>query len=262
MEMAKSDIELSKQVKKHKLLDLTFNFEEANHYLQSVVQTKKLYQLLLLILISFILIYTPLWNFLYTNLFGETSKYVKAMLQSCFYTIPIAIPFFWIFRFDIQKIFKKFTLHQYKKTWWIALYIIFIIMFVALTVSTITSFEFATNQGFVGERKLILFRIFVLFIQLFGENLIFISLLLGCYKLLQYVTSHERTIIIISFLLASIIFGILHLPTYNFNLIQCIFFIGIPALPHLIVFVKYQNAHMGYWVHLNYDLMLLVLVLL
>ncbi|XZI53017.1 CPBP family glutamic-type intramembrane protease (plasmid) [Clostridium perfringens] len=64
--------------------------------------------------------------------------------------------------------------------------------------------------------------------------------------------------IIIDWTITSISFGLFHLPTYNWNLIQCIL-LGVSTIIDFYAYIKTKNIFIVFWVHYLYDLIPLVL---
>ena len=61
-----------------------------------------------------------------------------------------------------------------------------------------------------------------------------------------------------SLILSGSSFGLLHLSTYNYNWIQCLTIIGIPAIAQMIFFLIFKNIHMGYILHFNYNIIIIL----
>ncbi|WP_040963200.1 hypothetical protein [Bacillus mycoides] len=95
-------------------------------------------------------------------------------------------------------------------------------------------------------------------IQLFGENIMFVSILFIWHKIIRSFIISPIPSITTSLILSGSSFGLLHLSTYNYNWVQCLAIIGIPAIAQMIFFLIFKNIHMGYMVHFNYNLIIIL----
>lgn len=63
-------------------------------------------------------------------------------------------------------------------------------------------------------------------------------------------------------LIGSIVFGLLHLTAYDYNLYQCIFVIGLPSIIYGFLWKKTENPKVLWLTHLIYDYIVLGVVIL
>jgi len=91
-------------------------------------------------------------------------------------------------------------------------------------------------------------------IQLFGEEFLAILPFLACLQWLYRYNPKKRTRAVwLALLISSLLFGILHLPTYNWNLVQCLVVIGLGRIVDTLAYVKTKNLWVTYLMHLLYD---------
>ncbi|PGZ34500.1 hypothetical protein COE50_06220 [Bacillus anthracis] len=237
-----------------------YGLQVSNEYFKKIVETKKIYQLSILVIISFLTSYTP-YGRLVNSWIGDMNEILKPIVGALFFIAPITISFVFIFFKQRALLFKRVTIKLYKKSWFYALCIIGVLLFVLLGVTSISSYQPNSNPIYGSGYLSVLLKLPGMAIQLIGENLMFVSFLLFGYKTIQNVLSRSSILLGYSFLFAGLCFGLLHLPTYNFDWMQCVFVIGIPAISQMIFFVRFQNVHLGYLMHLNYDLLIIAIAL-
>jgi len=99
--------------------------------------------------------------------------------------------------------------------------------------------------------------------QLFGEEFLAV---LPFLAILHFMTVklnvNRKTVIIIAWITSSIIFGLLHLSTYNWNIIQCIFVIGGSRLLLTLSYIQTKNIWVSYFVHYFYDMLVFTVAFL
>ena len=90
--------------------------------------------------------------------------------------------------------------------------------------------------------------------QLMGEEFIalvpFLALLTLCYQVFKW---SRKTSIIVALLVSSVIFGLLHLSTYNWNWLQCIFAIGMARIPFTLAYIRTKNFFVAFLTHYLFD---------
>lgn len=255
-------MEISSSVKKPIIEEsVPYGLQDSNDYLKELVQTKKIYQLSILVILSVLTIYTP-YGSVVNILVGDINGIFKPIVGAIFFTTPVTIAFAYIFREQRSLLFKKVTFQLYKKSMFYALCVILFVLLMLKGVTMISSYEPNDNPILDSSYLAMVLKLPGLAIQLIGENIIFVSFLLFGYKVMQTILLRTPVLLGCSFLFAGLCFGLLHLPTYNFNWMQCVFVIGIPAISHMFIFVRYQNVHLGYWMHFNYDLLAMAFVFL
>ncbi|MBC6971843.1 CPBP family intramembrane metalloprotease [Bacillus sp. Xin] len=90
--------------------------------------------------------------------------------------------------------------------------------------------------------------------MLFGEGLLTILPFLIILKLsVQYFKVSRKTGIVIAWLITSIIFGAIHLPTYNWNFTQAILGIGLARFILTYPYIKTKNIWVSFIIHVVND---------
>ena len=234
-----------------------FNFQSIDEYLYGLVKSKSIFSLCLLVLISIAVVYIPYGATL--NIWLKDIPIVlKSIIKALVYTGPIVVVFCYLFRDAMKELFQKMSFRQHMICVIAAIVLIVLGLYWVLFLNSVISINPATNVMNKKSEQEILLSIPGVFIQLLGENIMFISFLLFWYKCMKYLKTSSKLIVVVSIFLAGITFGVMHLTAYQFNILQCILIIGIPATTHLLWFVKYRNMHMAYWLHVYYDLILIL----
>lgn len=100
--------------------------------------------------------------------------------------------------------------------------------------------------------------ILVLGWAMFGEEAIKLSLLFLLFKGLHY-DENKKMQYWISWIIVAIIFGLLHLSTYQYNFLQCIFVVGLPAILYGYLWKKTENPIIMWATHYLYDIILILI---
>ncbi|MDT2837672.1 CPBP family intramembrane metalloprotease [Enterococcus durans] len=94
--------------------------------------------------------------------------------------------------------------------------------------------------------------------MLLGEELLTIVILVIVANLL----GGTRKAIVAGVLVSSVLFGLIHLPTYQWNLLQCLLIIGVGRIPFTVASLKSDSIWAGYFVHVAYDWTAFIVILL
>jgi uncharacterized protein len=95
-------------------------------------------------------------------------------------------------------------------------------------------------------------------LQLFGEELITILPFLAILAYLHNKAGGGRNVaVLVAWLLSAMIFGLLHLPTYDWNIVQCIFVIGSARLVLTWAYVFTKNIWVSTGAHIINDWVLI-----
>jgi membrane protease YdiL (CAAX protease family) len=99
--------------------------------------------------------------------------------------------------------------------------------------------------------------------QLFGEEVLTI---LPFLAMLQWLVAGlgvgRQRAIIVAWLLSSLLFGLLHLPTYDWNVVQCVLVIGVARLVLILPWIMTKNIWVSTGAHIINDWSLFGLALL
>ncbi|MGE7885569.1 hypothetical protein [Bacillus sp. NPDC094077] len=232
-------------------------FSAANTYLDCLVQTKTYPQFLILILFCIATVYLPFPSFSSMNI-NNIDMLLQYIIKAVYFSFPISFVFLFIMWDQWFLISKKVTVQQLKISFFSA-FIIYIIMllFLSLLIS-LTTFN-GTSNPIENEGMTNMFlKTPGIAIQLIGENIMFVSILFFWHKIIRSFIISPITSITTSLILSGSSFGLLHLSTYNYNWVQCITIIGIPAIAQMIFFLIFKNIHMGYILHFNYNLIIIL----
>lgn len=78
----------------------------------------------------------------------------------------------------------------------------------------------------------------------------------------KYFKNNENIKYYVLWAINSLLFGILHLSAYDFNILQCIFVIGVPSFLYAFIWKKTKNPKVLWITHLLYDYLAVSLVVL
>lgn len=118
---------------------------------------------------------------------------------------------------------------------------------------TSLGFKLSDNTSTIAHALFTTNNIFLL-IQLIGEELFKVSLLLCIMALIYHFSENRRLSVVISTLFVMLVFGLMHLPAYNMNFIQSLFLIGLGAIFDLFPYLKTKNVTNSYIVHVLIDI--------
>ncbi|MGF9814247.1 hypothetical protein [Bacillus sp. BS98] len=229
----------------------------ANTYLDCLVQNKTYLQFLILIIFCIITVYIPFPSFM-LNYINEVDILMQYLIKSVYFSFPISLVFLFIMRDQRCLFSKKITFQQLKISFFCA-FIIYAIMLLFLAVLiSFTTFKGTSNP--IGNEGItnLLYKTPGIAIQLIGENIMFVSILFFWHKIIRSFIISPIASITASLILSGSSFGLIHLSTYNYNWIQCLTIIGIPAIAQMIFFLIFKNIHMGYILHFNYNLIIIL----
>ncbi|MED2841484.1 hypothetical protein P4255_29255 [Bacillus wiedmannii] len=227
----------------------------ANTYLDCLVQTKTYLQFLILIIFCVITVYIPFPSFT-LNYINELDLLMQYIIKSVYFSFPISLVFLFMMRDQRFLISKKITFHHLKISIFCA-FIIYAIMLLFLAVLiSFTTFKGTSNPIENEGITNMLHKMPGIAIQLIGENIMFVSILFFWHKIIRSFIISPVSSITASLILSGSSFGLLHLSTYNYNWVQCLTIIGIPAIAQMIFFLIFKNIHMGYILHFNYNLII------
>ncbi len=94
--------------------------------------------------------------------------------------------------------------------------------------------------------------------MLLGEELITIVLLLIIVNLL----GGTRKALVIGVVISTLVFGFLHLPTYDWNFAQVIFIIAAARIPFTLASLRSNSLYTGLFIHITYDWIVFILVII
>lgn len=99
-------------------------------------------------------------------------------------------------------------------------------------------------------------------IQLMGEELFKVSVLLIAMGLIYYLTKNRKSALVFGAFASMMLFGLIHLTSYGNDIYQCIFIIGVGSIFHLFPYIKTKNVFNSYIVHIMLDMSTMLLILI
>ncbi len=99
--------------------------------------------------------------------------------------------------------------------------------------------------------------------QLLGEEVFTVLPFLAImWFLFSRMNLPRKTSIVVAWLLSAVLFGAIHLPTYDWNLVQCFVVIGSARLVLLLAYIKTKNTWVSAGAHIINDWTLFTVALL
>jgi membrane protease YdiL (CAAX protease family) len=99
--------------------------------------------------------------------------------------------------------------------------------------------------------------------QLFGEEVVTILPFLAVLSLLYNALGWQRRVAVVgAWLVSSLLFGLIHLPTYDWNLIQCVLIIGSARMVLSLAYILTKNIWVSTGAHVINDWLLFGMTLL
>lgn len=94
-------------------------------------------------------------------------------------------------------------------------------------------------------------------VQLIGEEVLFVIPFLFVYNMLKNKTNKKLSILL-AWIISSLVFGMLHLPTYSFNFYQAFIVIGAVRMGMSLSYILTKNLTVSYIAHVLYDFVILI----
>lgn len=197
-------------------------------------------------------ILTLLTTFGITNYIPGIEYILTDRFMPIWFCLITLLPVTYVCRGKLQIFFKMPKLGDIK---------IIIICFILNSIFTIGMAALLTSLGFKlsNNTSTIAHALFTtnnlfLLIQLIGEELFKVSLLLCIMALIYHFSENRRLSVVISTLFVMLVFGLMHLPAYNMNFIQSLLLIGLGAIFDLFPYLKTKNVTNSYIVHVLIDI--------
>jgi membrane protease YdiL (CAAX protease family) len=193
------------------------------------------------------------------NLKGDVLSFIPRIL---FVVIPlgalaVVTPKYW------TAIFRRVRLKDV--SWMFGFGILNIAVTMGVGAIVIRLFKTASNAATtVGKSPFGLFSFYAgTGIQLFGEELLtilpFLAVMYLCSKTLKF---SRKASILWALAASSVIFALVHLPTYDWNLLQCLLVIGTARVVLSLAYIKTKNLWVSTGAHIFNDWFLFTLPLL
>ena len=127
----------------------------------------------------------------------------------------------------------------------------------------ISSTSNAVNDTFTSNNFFAIAKEFLLSgTQIIGEELIIIVPFIILMNLMIKIGMKEKTSIILLVILTSILFGALHLSTYDWNFYQCFIVIGLTRIPFTIASIKQNSIWAGIISHIIFDWSIFIILVI
>ena len=174
----------------------------------------------------------------------------------------ILLAFIPITKSNWTKIFRKIHLEDIKLTFILTGLNLIISFYVFLFLYIFFNINFNSNPVSLNDNNSLFENITILFKlipALFGEDLTRVIPFLCILQLSKNLFNiSKKNSIIIAWIINSISFGLFHLPTYNWNLIQCIL-LGISSIIPFYSYIKTKNILILFGAHYLHDLITLII---
>ena len=171
-------------------------------------------------------------------------------LPVCYFLVSF-IPIAYICHGKLGLIFKKPKLKDFK-----VIIICFILYFIfSIVFGYLANYlGFATNANPAMKHSISLLPVILTLIQLMGEELFKVSVLLISMGVIYKFTKNRKNTMIFGTFICMMLFGLIHLTAYNYNIFQCLILIGLGSIIHLYPYIKTKNIVNSYLVHILIDL--------
>ncbi|RAP52921.1 MAG: hypothetical protein BZ138_02130 [Methanosphaera sp. rholeuAM270] len=171
-------------------------------------------------------------------------------IQICYFLVTI-IPVAIVCHGKLGLLFKKPKLNDFKV---IIVCVILYLVWGAVAALIGKSLGFTVVQNGMAATPLSIWDAVLVLIQLMAEDIFKVSILLIAMALIYYFTKNRKTALISGILASMVIFGLIHMGSYNNNLYQCIAIIGMGTVIHLYPYLKTKNIFNTYFTHIIIDL--------
>ena len=184
------------------------------------------------------------------------------ILLSIIHFLVLFLPVFCCCRGKIGLIFRKPKLKDMKVVilCFVAYILFSSVMKILLgMIFTMPGNSVATSGGTGSE---VILMIISMLIGLMAEELVKVITFLLFMTLIFKYTENRRTSMTMGIILCCIVFGLLHLRAYAFNLVVCLLIVGVGCIIHLYPYLKTKNIVNSYLTHIMIDLLGVVVPLI
>lgn len=189
--------------------------------------------------------------------FSATFVKANGLLSSVLLFLIAPITFF-----IITSMLKKEPRVEIK--WWkkIVMILVFVIVYFAVVLllsNFVNTFNTTTINPVIDaaqDNSAFIKTIVLLAWSMFAEEAVKLSLLFVMLKDYKYSESNKSRYWI-SWIVVSILFGLLHLETYNYNVIQCLILIGLPTMMFGYLWKKTTRPYMTWSAHYLFDILII-----
>lgn len=165
-------------------------------------------------------------------------------------TLPLLTLFVILFKENVAFYFRKVTKKDVKISLiFFAIQISNVIVF--MNILLILGFKFTASKATTQLSSPLILSLIP--IQLLGEQLILIGIFLVLLKIYNKLIKNRFVLLSVSLFFTGISFGLLHLTTYEWNIIQCVFLIGLTSIWQIVAYIYTKNIWVSYLTHVLYD---------
>lgn len=177
-----------------------------------------------------------------------------SIIYPVLYMVVLLIPILYVSKGNFRLIFRKPQKSD------IPVVIICVVVYIIFTLAmafvlNALGFNLAANSvGGEGISSIVI--LFTILVQLIGEELIKVIVFLLSMGLIYHIIQDRKISVIVSIAVACIVFGLVHLESYDGNIVQCLLVIGLGCVIHFYPYIKTKNIVNSYLTHLLIDLLL------
>lgn len=184
--------------------------------------------------------------------------------STLFFAVPLTV-FYLITNKEVTTLFRKLRWRDARVM--ISIALVNLLVTIALGALFLNTLGADTNTA-VGALKYLSNHERLLFFvqslpQLFGEEVLtvlpFLAFLHFSYR---YLGLSKTRSVLLAWLLSSLVFGLVHLPTYNWNWLQCIIVIGSARLILTLAYIRTKNIWVSTGAHIINDWVIFSLVMI
>lgn len=189
------------------------------------------------------------------------SNGVNEVIQSVSLPLLSFIGLYIVVQKNYRLLFHRWTKKD-SKTLFIYLVLTVLVGVLASQFISLIGFETTSNpetitQTDTNKISQFLFLSFNNIFQLLGEEFLAILPFLGILQFaVQKLNWTKKKAVLFALFLSSLIFGLFHLPTYQWNWAECILVVGSSRVLMTASYVKTKNIWVSYLVHFIYDALL------
>lgn len=184
--------------------------------------------------------------------------------STLFFAVPLAM-FYLITNKEVTTLFRKLRWQDARVM--ISIALINLLITISLGALLLNTLGADTNTA-IGALKDLSNHERLLFLvqslpQLFGEELLTVlPFLVFLHFSSRYLELSRTCSVLLAWVLSSLVFGLVHLPTYNWNWLQCIVIIGSARLILTLAYIRTKNIWVSTGAHIINDWVIFLLIMM
>ena len=180
----------------------------------------------------------------------ECPFYIDSNIISILFCLVLLIPLIYLTKGELGLFFRKINSKDIEL---IILCLVGYFLYSMILVTILSQLGIAINTNEVyGANNDIFFWISII-IQILGEELLKLIIFIISLRYIYRFTKNRKMSVVLAFIFALLIFGLLHYHAYNGSLIQIIFVIGLGSAIYFYPYIKTKNLLPSYIIHLLID---------